>query len=405
MNKLFAAVCLTALSAAGAVHAAPYQHDVVAAEEFRARDGLPNFFAKLRGGEEVRVAYLGGSITEANGWRPKTFAWFQAQYPQAKLVEINAAISGTGSDYGACRVQGDVLSKKPDLVFLECRVNGGGGYEKKSVEGIVRQIWKHNPRTDICFVYTIGEWMLKDLQAGKSPGFSQVMETIANTYGIPTIDLGVEVAKREKEGTLLYRGTAPVEGKLLFSSDGVHPLDAGHELYRDIITRSLLKLKDSPAAQATALLHTLPAPLESNNWETASLLPITQATLSAGWTPVDANTDPVYTEDRRRTNNMLRGALKCDRPGETITVKWNGTTVGLSDIPYGEGFTLEAVVDGGAPLTIKRLQTEKIRKYSRFYYLPEQTPGPHTVTLTLKSLPEGASYYAGQLLIIGTPLK
>ena len=47
--------------------AATYNHDINVAEEFRARDGLPNFFAKLKAGGPVRIAYLGGSITAAAG--------------------------------------------------------------------------------------------------------------------------------------------------------------------------------------------------------------------------------------------------------------------------------------------------------------------------------------------------
>ena len=208
--------------------AGTYNHDVNTAEEFRVRDGLPNFFAKLNAGEPVRIAYLGGSITAAQGWRPKTIAWFKAQYPKAEVIEINPAISGTGSDYSACRLQEDVLTRKPDLVFLECRVNGGGGYELKSAEGVVRHIWKDNPRTDICFVYTLHQGMLKDLQAGKTPWFGPILERVANAYGIPTIDLGVEIAQREKAGSLIFKGSAPVEGKLVFSKDGVHPGDEGH---------------------------------------------------------------------------------------------------------------------------------------------------------------------------------
>lgn len=384
---------------AASVVAAPYTHDANEAEEFRPRGGLPNFFAKLQAGGPVRIAYFGGSITAASGWRPKTLAWFKAQYPQAQVVEINAAISGTGSDYGACRVRGDVLAKNPDLVFLECRVNGGGGFEKKSVEGIVRQIWKENPRADVCFVYTIGQWMLKDLQGGRNTSFGRVMETIANAYGIPSIDLGVEIAQREKAGTLVFKSSAPVEGKLVFSADGVHPGDAGHDLYRDVIARSMLKMKDGASAQP----HALPPSLEAANWETATLWPITNALLSAGWTPVDTAKDAAYTDDRGRTHGMLRGAVKCQRAGETITLKWNGTTVGLSDIPYGEPCIVDAVIDGGKPITMKRLQTEKIHKFARFWYLPEQVPGTHTVTFTLKSIPEGTWFYAGQLLVIGSP--
>jgi lysophospholipase L1-like esterase len=387
------------LSLAASLVAAPYTHDVNLAEECRSRDGLPNVFTKLQADGPVRIAYLGGSITAAQGWRPKTTAWFKAEYPHAQVVEINAAISGTGSDYGACRLRDDVLARNPDLVFLECRVNGGGGFEKQSVEGIVRQIWKANPQTDVCFVYTIGQWMLKELQAGQNVAFGRVMESIANAYGIPSIDLGVEVAKREKAGTLVFKTNAPVEGKLVFSADGVHPGDAGHDLYRDVITRSLLRIKEGGRAQA----HVLPAPLQPANWETATLLPVTNAVLSAGWVPVDISKDTVYIDDRGRTHGMLRGAVKCQRAGETITVKWNGTTVGMSDIPYGEPCVVAAVIDGGNPVTMKRLQTEKIHKYARFWYLPEQPPGLHTVTFTLKSIPEGSWFYAGQLLIVGSP--
>jgi len=380
--------------------AATYSHDVNVAEEFRARDGLPNVFAKLKAGEPVRIAYLGGSITAAAGWRPKTLAWFKAQYPKAQIIEINPAISGTGSDYSACRLQGDVLVQKPDLVFLECRVNGGGGYELKSVEGVVRHVWKDNPKTDICFVYTLHQGMLKDLQAGKTPWFGPVQETVANAYGIPTIDLGVEIAKREKDGSLIFKGDAPVPGKLVFSKDGVHPGDEGHAIYCEVIARSMLKMADKGTAQP----HALPAPLEAANWEEATLLPIKEAVLSAGWAPVDVDKDPVYCEDRGRTHAMLRGAVKCERAGASVTVKWNGTTVGISDIPYGEPSVLEAVVDGGQPITVERAQKEKT-KHSRFWYLTEQKPGEHTVTFTVKKLPAGQFFYAGQLLIVGKPVR
>jgi hypothetical protein len=380
--------------------AAPYAHDVNVPEECRARAGLPNFFAKLNAGAPVRIAYLGGSITAAHGWRPKTLAWFKAQYPKADVIEINPAISGTGSDYSACRLAGDVLAQKPDLVFLECRVNGGGGYEAKSVEGVVRHLWKDNPQADLCFVYTLHQGMLKDLHAGKAPWFSPVMERIANAYGIPTIDLGIEVAKREKAGSLVFKADAPVEGKLVFSKDSVHPGDEGHALYCEIIARSMRAIEK--AAPAAAGPHALPAPLEANNWETATLLPVAAAARSAGWTAVDTENDPVYTEDRGRTHAMLRGAVKCDRAGESVTLRWNGTTVGISDIPYGEPSVLEAVVDGGQPITAEREPREP-RKHARFWYLPEQAPGEHTVTFTVKRLPAGQSFYMGQLLIVGTP--
>ncbi len=409
MNKIYALVVFTAallLAPLVALHPAeraqagsPSAYNPKVAEELRVRDGLPNFFAKLAAGRPVRIAYLGGSITAANGWRPKSVAWFKAQYPHVDVIEINAAISGTGSDYGACRIAPDVLSKNPDLVFMEHRVNGGGGYEAKSVEGIIRQIWKENPQTDICLIYTLSQGMLKDLQAGKQTSFGAIMETVANAYGIPSIDLGVEIAKREKVGDLIFKGNTPVKGKLVFSKDGTHPGNEGHEVYKDVIARSMLAMKGVDKPQA----HRLPTPLESRCWESAGLLPVTRAVLSAGWKTVDVKTDAVYRDDFGRTDPMLRGAMKCDKAGETITVKWNGTTIGFSDIPQGGGMEVEVAIDQTkTPITIKRPQTESIRRYARFFYLPEQSPGEHTAVLRVKRLPEGMSFYAGQILVIGT---
>lgn len=388
-------------AAAPARAASPSPYDPQIAEELRARDGLPNLFAKLSAGGPVRIAYLGGSITAANGWRPKTLAWFRAQYPKAEVIEINAAISGTGSDYGACRLETDVLSKAPDLIFMEHRVNGGGGYEAKSVEGIIRQAWKRSPQTDICLVYTLSQGMLSSLQAGRQTAFGAVMESVANAYGVPSIDLGVEIAKREKAGSLLFKSDAPVAGKMVFSRDGVHPGNEGHEVYRDVIARSMLAMKGEGRPKA----HRLPAPLEVRCWESATLLPIAQAALSSGWKVVDAKTDAVYREDLGRTDAMLRGAMKCDKVGETITVRWHGTTIGFSDIPQGRGMEVEVTVDQSkTPITITRPQTESIRRFARFFYLPEQAPGEHTAVLRVKQLPEGVSFYAGQILVIGKSL-
>jgi hypothetical protein len=95
--------------------------------------------------------------------------------------------------------------------------------------------------------------------------------------------------------------------------------------------------------------------------------------------------------------------MKCDQAGETVTVKWNGTTIGFSDIPQGSSMEVEVTIDRApTPITVKRPQTESKRRYARFFYLPEQAPGEHTAVLRVKSLPAGMSFYAGQILVIGT---
>src|SRR5450432_2099345 len=121
--------------------------------ECRPRGGMANVLARLKSGKETRIAYLGGSITAQDGWRPKTLAWFQSQYPSARITEINAAIGGTGSDLGVYRLRHDVLQFKPNLLFVEFAVNDSGAPPDrihKAMEGIVRQTWQADPNTDIC---------------------------------------------------------------------------------------------------------------------------------------------------------------------------------------------------------------------------------------------------------------
>ena len=139
------------------VKGAASSDDLVPAVECRERNGLPNVISKLKTGAEARIAYLGGSITAQDGWRPKTLNWFRQQFPNAKVSEINAAIGGTGSDLGVFRLRHDVLEHKPDLLFVEFAVNDGGAPPLqiyRCMEGIVRQTWKNDSTTDICFVNT-----------------------------------------------------------------------------------------------------------------------------------------------------------------------------------------------------------------------------------------------------------
>src|SRR3954468_5336802 len=75
------------------------------AVECTPRRGLPNVLAKLKTpGAEVHVPVLGASNTAQEGWRPKSLAYLQKEYPDAKLIEISAAIGGTGSDLGVFRL-------------------------------------------------------------------------------------------------------------------------------------------------------------------------------------------------------------------------------------------------------------------------------------------------------------
>jgi hypothetical protein len=119
---------------------------------------------------------------------------------------------------------------------------------------------------------------------------------------------------------------------------------------------------------------------------------------------VDIPSDPVTSAVLGRTTGMLRFARRCDRVGETITVRFQGTSLALTDVPGTEPIVIEMAIDGGEPVAVTRLSSEPTRTYARYWWTPALPAGEHTVTYTVRSLPAGTSFYAGQLWVVGKPL-
>jgi len=360
------------------------------AVECRPRGGLPNVFVKLQAGKEVRIAYLGGSITAQNGWRPKTLAWFQKQFPRAKVSQINAAIGGTGSDLGVFRLQHDVLQYKPDLLFVEFAVNDGGAPPSrihKSMEGIVRQTWRANPETDICFVYTLTQGMLPNLQSGKFPRAASAMEAVADHYGIPSIHMGMEVAKLEKEGKLIFRGALPkteaekkaLNGKIVFSPDGVHPYpQTGHEIYLKVVARSMEKIRSVGKPGP----HKLPAPLDPDNWEDAKMIPLDQVHLSKGWKKLD----PATNQLAKLFANRLPGLWEASQPDESMSFRFKGKYVAVYDLLGPDCGQIIILLDAKTSTT--RARFDGYCSYYRLATLPVGSglrDGVHVVLLKIDS--------------------
>jgi hypothetical protein len=151
--------------------------------------------------------------------------WFRNQYPANRFEEIMAAVSGTGSDFGACRVQQHVIDHKPDLVFIEFAVNDNRmrmQFVRETMEGIVRQLWKSTTTTDICFIYTLANENLPVLQKALFPASVSAMETVADFYAIPGIHMGLAVVDSINNGKLLMTGKKEEQSTIpIFSVPGL----------------------------------------------------------------------------------------------------------------------------------------------------------------------------------------
>jgi len=411
-----------------AAHAAS-SDELVPAVECRERNGLPNVLSKLKSGAAVRIAYLGGSITAQDGWRPKTLHWFRQHFSNARVSEINAAIGGTGSDLGVFRLQHDVLEHQPDLLFIEFAVNDDGVPAQQIIrcmEGIVRQTRKRDPATDICFVYTLAGDMLATLREGRFPRSSSAMEKVADHYDIPSIHMGLEVARMEKDGKLVFKGEKPkteaeraaLGDKILFSPDAVHPYtDSGHQLYLEAVVRSLARI-EKVASRAPPPLA---APLVADNWEAARMIPLSQAKLSSGWRRLNAPTNSLA----KSFGNRLPELWSAKEPGESISFKFRGTTARIYDLVGPDCGQMTIAVDDRPPVVTPRFDAyctyHRLSTLSVAEGLPE---GVHSVKITIhpeqpdkaKILSQrhekmddprrfdGTAWYAGAILLLGEPL-
>ncbi|MBA2112908.1 GDSL-type esterase/lipase family protein [Bremerella alba] len=321
--------------------AEPMYHEVQA-ELIKPRDGMGHVLAKLEKGETVRVAYLGGSITAANGWRVKTTQWLKQKYPDATIEEIHAAIGGTGSDLGVFRLGRDALRHKPDLLFVEFAVNDGGASPDriwKAMEGIVRQTWAVDPETDICFVYTFRVNYEDPLRNGECPRAASAMEMLADHYGIPSVNFAKKIVELESDGKLVFKSDQPEEGKIHFSKDGVHPLDAGHEIYTEVLADAIEQMAiDAQPVDHKAKLKTA---FVNDHWQAAKMVPISTDMLSGDWKAL-----PEDAQLARRFGNRMGQIYEATEPGSKLTFRFRGSSAKLYDLLGPDGGQVIITVDG-----------------------------------------------------------
>ncbi len=412
--KLAAVVVVSATVPFLTESATPKYKDPIPAVEVAPRKGVGNFLKKLRDGKPVTVAYLGGSITAQGddatgkrGWRVKTTKWLRETFPKARIKEVNAAIGGTGSALGVFRLGDDVLRHDPDLVFVEFACNDGGDRcraEKlwPAMEGIVRQTWRHNPRTDIVFAYTITEEMTNSYSKGVRPRAAGAHDMLAKHYGIPSIDFGPRVWKAVCDGRLVMSGkeieTAvpkddPAhdrnvremlagESRILFSNDGVHPRDEGHDFYFLSVKAAFSEMRSLPPVDHSKALA---VPFFTAEMENAKMVDIGESMLSGDWTTLPCGVGKYDCLGRfsARLGDKIYIARK---PGSKLSFSFRGSKCQIYDFLGPDCAQLLITVDGkrrGKPVP-------RFDRYCTYYRLAaldvfSGEDGVHTVEIEVDS--------------------
>lgn len=185
---------------------------------------LKEVFSRMQSGEEVTVAYLGGSITEGylvnsvQNYAYKTTAWLKQTFGNNKIKSVNAGLSGTSSTIGLLRVKQDVLDESPDLVFVEFAVNDASDTTSKMMyESLIARILNSETAPAVVLIFTV-------LENGYT--CEDHMSAIGEAYQLPMISVNAALSDELLSGALSWAD---------YAKDEAHPNNQGHTYIAEFI--------------------------------------------------------------------------------------------------------------------------------------------------------------------------
>jgi lysophospholipase L1-like esterase len=330
------------------------------------------------------VAFIGGSITEMNGYRPMVCEMLQKRFPKTEFEFTAAGISSTCSTTGAMRLLSDVLSKGPvDLFFIEFAVNDDqdAGHARREcirgLEGIMQQCRRHNPKMDIVVTYFVNPGMRDQLQAGKTPLSIGAHVDVAKHHGVSTIHLAREVAERISAKTLTWE---------VFG--GTHPKPAGNRICADMIDQLLTTAWKKPLddENAKAVPHRSPAkPLDEGSYGNGRFISPEKAKIEGGWKWNVPEWKSIPGGKRGRFTEIKM--LHAEKSGAELSLNFEGRAIGAYVVAGPDAGILKASIDDGP--FVKR---DLFHRFSRGLHYPRTVmfesdlkPGPHTLRLRISS--------------------
>ena len=348
-----------------------------AQEAFIVRNSnLDNVLYHIKTDKAATVTFLGGSITNMNGWRNKVCAYLTDTYPATAFRFINAGIPSLGSLPHAFRFKQDVLDKgKTDLLFLEAAVNDhvNGTNEqtqRRAMEGIIRHALTANPQMNIVLMAFADEDKMADYRAGKVPLEVQVHEELAKKYHLPFINLAKEVTTRIDAHEFTWKD----------DFKDLHPSPFGQQLYFNTIKQLLVVALNKPVPEKLVSVK-LPKASQPFNYANGVYGDIHNAIAKDGFTVVESwePSDGVST----REGFVKVPMLVSGKAHASLMYPFTGRTVGICIVSGPDAGVISYSIDGGA------VQTKDLRtQWSKSLYLPwylilgdDLKPGKHELKI------------------------
>jgi len=205
----------------------------------------------MRQDKPLKVIFFGDSITQA-GVGPTGYITQMTETLKAKGQSSQYELSGAGIGGNKIydlylRLEDDVLSKKPDVVFIYVGINdvwhksshGTGTDADKYVkfyDALIKKMKAQNIRVIICTPTVIGERNdNSNPQDGDLNYYSKLIRDIAAKNGVELCDL------RKYFGDYLLKNNPENKEKGVLTSDRVHLTDEGNKFLAERMMEALLK--------------------------------------------------------------------------------------------------------------------------------------------------------------------
>ena len=313
----------------------------VSDDHYHLRGSLTNSKHVFESTKRGHVAFIGGSITEMNGYRPLMSAYLQQQFPATQFTVTNAGISSTCSMTGAYRIQRDVLSKGPvDLLFIEFAVNDDqdAGFDfahaVRGMEGMIAHVRRHNPHADIIVTHFANPGMMDRLRKGETPVSMAAHNAVCKHHHISTNDLCSEITQLidTKKTTWAMYG-------------GVHPKPYGNAICQLMLVKLLQQGWKKPATKVTPHFQAA-ALLDAKSYVYGHFVSPQKAQRGADW----QFSEPAWKEIKGSFRNRFGGAplLHGQKPGSEFRFTFEGTFMGAFVLAGPDAGVVEVQVDGGS---------------------------------------------------------
>lgn len=285
------------------------------------------------------VAFLGGSITEMNGFRPRVMKLLREKYPTVAFVEIAAGLSSTCSDTGAFRLQEDVLAHGiPDVFIVESAVNddqdGHFTYEHcvRGLEGSVRHVRTVNPACEVVIGLMPNKHMYDMLTRGEEPIPYAAGIAVAAHYDAVLVNVGAALVASARSGGMSWK-----------EYKDCHPSPEGCAFVAGLIVSALSEHGYDPLAERVS--KPIPSPQDPLSYASGRSVPFDEVECDTGWHVSKPDWDSIPGSKRPY---FIRGPiLWSEAPGALARFSFEGTALGLFVTAGPDVGIVEMSLDGG----------------------------------------------------------